>query len=145
MTKRSLLLAALTVALLVPAVSLADDGNGNAGTPSAAAKGGRAAMMVERLGNRLDRRFQAFSSRCLVSNPPERCAKVANRFVHRLEKLQERLRAVEARIKTKCSAANPPERCANAGRVTQAIDDLLAKLASDEAAITQAFANAGNA
>ena len=94
---------------------------------------------------RLDRRFQAFSSRCLVANAPEKCAKVADRFVKRLDGCRARLRKVEERIKAKCGAANPPARCSNASQVTPAIDELLAKIASDETAIKAAFPNAGSA
>jgi hypothetical protein len=146
MTKRVLLLTALALALVVPAVSLADDGSSSGGAPpAAAAPGNRAGRIVQRLGNRLERRFQVFSSHCLVASPAERCAKVAGHLAKRLERLQERLRKVEARIKAKCAEAKPPARCANADTVTAAIDDLLAKLASDEAAVTKAFPSTGSA
>ena len=52
---------------------------------------------------------------------------------------------MESAIKTKCSAANAPPRCSKASQATQAIDELLAKLASDESAIKAAFPSAGSA
>jgi hypothetical protein len=98
MTKRALLLVALTAALVVPAVSLADKGEG---TPPTTAASARRVAPLERLANRLDRRFRAFSSRCLVQNAPEKCAKVADRLVERLDKLQSLLRKGEEQIKAK--------------------------------------------
>lgn len=143
MTKRVLLLVAMTVALVVPAVSLADDGGGNA--PTTGAKDGHHGAPLERLANRLDKRFQAFSSHCLVPNAPEKCARVADHMVKRLDKLQGFLRKLEDKIKTKCGAANPPAKCSNSSQVIQKIDDLLGKIASEEAAIKAAFRNAGSA
>ena len=143
MTKRALLLVALTAALVVPAVSLADDGGGSA--PTTAARGDDRAAPLERLSNRLDRRFKAFSAHCLVQNAPEQCAKVADHLVKRLDKLQSLLRKVEEKIKAKCGAANPPARCSSSSQVIQRIDDLLGKIASEEAAIKAAFPNAGSA
>ncbi len=144
MTKRVLLLGALAAALVIPAVSLADDGAGSTSAAAASAKGGRPAALLARVSNRLDKRFQAFSSRCLVANAPEQCGKAANRFVKRLDRLQGVLHKVQGKINEKCSAANPPARCSNASQVTQAIDALLAKIAGDEAAIKAAFPNAGS-
>ena len=54
------------------------------------------------------------------------------------------LQKLEAKIKETCSAASPPPRCANGGQVTQALDSLLAKIASDISAIKAAFPNAGS-
>jgi len=142
MTKRVLLLVALTATLVVPAVSLADDGGGSA--PTTARSGHRGALL-ERLSNGVDRRFQAFSSHCLVQNAPEKCAKVADHLVERLDKLQGLLRKVEEKIKAKCGAANPPARCSSSSQVIQRIDDLLGKIASEEAAIKGAFPSAGSA
>jgi hypothetical protein len=142
MIKRVLVLGAVAAALAVPAVSLADDGGGS--TSTAAAKGGHAAAVLDRVSKRVDRRFQVFSKHCLVANAPERCTKAANRLVRRLDRLQHVLNRVEDAIKTKCSAANPPARCADAAQVTGAIDALLAKIASDVAAIKAAFPNAGS-
>ena len=145
MTKRVLFLGALATALVIPAVSLADDGGGSTSAPAAGAKGGRAVALLERVSNRLDRRFQAFSSHCLVAKAPEKCGRAANHFVKRLDRLQGALHRVEGKIKEKCSAANPPARCSNASQVTQAIDALLERIATDETAIKAAFPNAGSA
>jgi hypothetical protein len=145
MTKRILLLGALAAALVIPAVSLADDGGGSTPAPTVGAKGGRAVALLERITNRLDKRFQMFSSHCLVANAPERCGKAANRFVTRLDRLQGVLHKVEDKIREKCTAANPPVRCSSASQVTQAIDTLLAKITSDETAIKDAFPSAGSA
>ena len=143
MTKRILLLVAMTVVLVVPAVSLADGGGGNA--PTAAGQDGHHRAPLERLANRLDKRFRAFSSHCLVQNAPEQCAKVADHLVKRLDKLQGGLHKLEDMIKAKCGAANPPAKCSNSSQVIQKIDDLLGKIASEEAAIKAAFPNAGSA
>ena len=143
MTKRILTLVALTVALVVPAVAFADDGGG--GAPSTAAKGGHHGAPLERLADRLDKRFQAFSSHCLVPNAPEKCAKVADHMVNRLDKLQGLLRKAEDKIKAKCGAANPPAKCSSSSQVIQKIDDLLGKIASEEAAIKAKFPDAGGA
>lgn len=145
MTKRVFLLGALAAALMIPAASLADDGGGSTSAPAAGAKGERAVALLERVSNRLDKRYRAFSSRCLVANAPEKCGKAANRFVKRLDRAQRVLHKVEDKIKEKCGAANPPARCANANQVTQAIDALLGKITSDETAIKAAFPNAGSA
>jgi hypothetical protein len=144
MTKRAFLLGVLAVAFVVPAVSLADDGGGSNPAPATGATHPRAGAVLERISNRLDRRFQAFSSHCLVANAPERCSKAADRFVKRLDKLQSVLSRVKDRIKTTCDAANPPARCSNADQVTQKIDALLGKASSDEAAIKAAFPSAGS-
>lgn len=136
MTKRVLMLAAVTAALVVPAVALADDGGG---TPAAGAKGAHAGAVLDRVAKRLDKRFQAFSSRCLVATPPANCAKAAKRFVRRLDLAQRVLHRTEDAVKAKCAAANPPARCADAGALIQKIDDLLAKIAGDESAIKAAF------
>jgi hypothetical protein len=141
MIKRVLVLGAVTAALVVPAVSLADDGGGN--SPATAAKGGHAAAVLDRISKRVDRRFAVFSKHCLVANAPDRCTKTANRLVRRLDRLQHGLNRVESTIKDKCGAANPPARCAQAAQVTGAIDALLGKIASDVAAIKAAFPNAG--
>jgi len=147
MIKRVLVLGAVAAALVVPAVSLADDGGGGGNAPATATgtKGEHAARLLERLSNRLDRRFEAFSKHCLVPNAPDRCSRAANRFVRRLDRLQRVLNRVEGKIKEKCGAANPPARCVNAPRVTGAIDALLGKIASDVAAIKAAFPHAGTA
>ena len=147
MITRVLVLGAVAAALVVPAVSLADDGGGGGNAPATATgtKGEHAARLLERLSNRLDRRFEAFSKHCLVPNAPERCSRAANRFVRRLDRLQRVLNRVEGKIKEKCGAANPPARCVNAPRVTAAIDALLGKIASDVAAIKAAFPHAGTA
>jgi hypothetical protein len=144
MTKRTLLLVVLTAALMVPAVAIAADGGG--GNPAAAtgAKGARAGKVLDRVSARLDKRFQAFSSRCLVADPPKKCARAAKRFVRRLERAQRVLHKAEDTIKTKCAAPNPPARCSSAGEVTQKIDVLLGKIASDESAIKAAFPQAGS-
>jgi hypothetical protein len=148
MTKRALVLAVLVAALAVPAVSLADPGNGqgkgNGPASTAGAKMGRNGAVLEVLSRRLDKRFQAFSSRCLVANAPEKCAKVANHFVRRLDKLATLLKRAEAKIKEKCGAANPPARCSSASAAIGRIDALLAKIASQTAAIKAAFPNAGS-
>lgn len=143
MTRRVLLLVALTAVLAVPTVALADGG----GNPAAGASGARAgkARVVDRFAARLDRRFHTFSGRCLVANPPEKCTKAARRLVKQLDVLQRVLHKAEDTIKTKCAAASPPARCSSAGDVTQKIDDLLAKIASDEAAIKAAFPNTASA
>ena len=112
--------------LVVPAVSLADDGGGSTPATAEAKGGGHAAALLERLSNRLDRRFERFSKHCLVQNAPDRCSRAANRFVRRLDRLQRILNRVEGKIKEKCGAANPPARCVNAPKVTGAIDALLA-------------------
>ena len=141
MIKRVLVLGAVAAALTVPAVSLADDGGS---TPTAAAKGGNAAAVLDRVSKRVDRRFEAFSKHCLVANAPARCTLAANRLVRRFDRWQRILGRVEGAIKTKCSAANPPARCANAAQVSGAIDALLGKIASDVAAIKAAFPSAGS-
>ena len=145
MTRRVLLLVALAAALAVPAVALAGDGGGGNPAPAAGVKGARALPVLGRISTRLDKRFQLFSSHCLVANAPDSCAKVARHLVKRLDRLQRGLTKAEATIKAKCAAANPPARCANAGPVTQKIDELLQKIATDEAAIKAAFPNAGSA
>ncbi len=142
MIKRVLVLGAVTAALAVPAVSLADDGGES--SPTTAAKGGHVAAVLDRISKRVDRRFAAFSTHCLVANAPERCTKAADRFIRRLDRLQRVLTRVESTIKDKCGAANPPARCANAAQVTSAIDALLGKIASDVAAIKASFPNAGS-
>ena len=141
MIKRVMVLAAVTTALVVPAVAVADHGGGSA--PTTAARSGHGAAVLERISTRVDRRFAAFSTHCLVSNAPERCTRVANRLVRRLDRLQHRLTRVEGTIKNTCGAANPPARCANVAQVTGAIDALLGRIASDVAAIKAAFPNAG--
>ena len=143
MTRRVLLLVAMTMALVVPAVSLADDGGGN--PPTTAGQDGHHRASLERLANRLDKRFQAFSSHCLVQNAPEQCAKVADHMVKRLGKLGGVLQKFEDKIKAKCGAANPPAKCSNSSQLIQKIDDLLGKIASEEAKIKAAFPNAGSA
>jgi len=145
MIKRVLVLGAVAAALVVPAVSLADDGGESTPATAEAKGGGHAAALLERLSNRLDRRFERFSKHCLVQNAPDRCSRAANRFVRRLDRLQRILNRVEGKIKEKCGAANPPARCVNAPKVTGAIDSLLGKIASDVAAIRAAFPHAGTA
>ena len=145
MIKRVLVLGAVAAALVVPAVSLADDGGGSTPATAEAKGGGHAAALLERLSNRLDRRFERFSKHCLVQNAPDRCSRAANRFVRRLDRLQRILNRVEGTIKENCGAANPPARCVNAPKVTGAIDSLLGKIASDVAAIRAAFPHAGTA
>ena len=142
MTRRLLTLIVLVAALVVPAASLADDG-GNGSAAAAGARTGHGGALLDRVSQRLDKRFQAFSSHCLVQNAPEKCAKVANRFVHRLGKLQAVLVKVEGKIKERCAAANPPDKCSKSGEAIGRIDALLAKIASDSAAIKVAFPNAG--
>jgi len=148
MTKRALVLAALVAALTVPAVSLADPGNGkgngNGPASTAGALIGRNGAVLEVLSKRLDKRFQAFSSRCLVANAPEKCAKAASHYVRGLQKLSTWLQKVEAKIKEKCGVANPPARCSSAAAAVGRIDALLAKIASQTAAIKAAFPNAGS-
>jgi len=140
MIRRVVVLGAVAAAL-VPAVAAADDGGGS--TPTTAGKGGHAAAVLDRISKRVDRRFATFSKHCLVANAPDRCTRAANRLVRRLDRLQHLLNRVETRIKDKCATANPPAPCANATQVTGGIDALLAKLASDVAAIKAAFPNAG--
>jgi hypothetical protein len=137
-----LVLLAIVAVLALPAVSLADSGGSGSSTSAPGAGGGRVTAVLERVSTRLDRRFQAFSSHCLVQSPPARCSAVAHRFVGRMDKLQGALTRLEEKIKTKCAEPNPPARCANAAQVTAAIDSLVARLEKDEAAIKAAFPNA---
>ena len=140
--KRLLVLATVVAALAVPAVGLADDGGGSAS--GTAARQSLGVRIVKRLERQLDRRFQVFSKHCLVQNAPDRCATAADRFATGLGRSQTALQKLEAKIKETCSAASPPPRCANGGQVTQALDSLLAKIASDISAIKAAFPNAGS-
>jgi hypothetical protein len=151
MTKRLLVLAVLAAALAVPAVALADgggQGQGHSkGTGPASANGalvGRNGAVLEVLSRRLDRQFQAFSTRCLVASPSEKCAKVANHYVRRLQRLSTWLQKMEAKIKEKCSAPNPPARCSSSADATARIDALVAKIATETAAIKAKFPNAGS-
>jgi hypothetical protein len=151
MTKRLLVLAALVAALAVPAVSLADPGHGNGtgnGKGPASANGalvGRNGAVLDVLSRRLDRQFQAFSTRCLGANPSDKCAKFANHYVRRLQKLSTWLQKMEAKIKEKCSAPNPPARCSSSTDAIARIDALVAKIATETAAIKAKFPNAGSA
>jgi hypothetical protein len=144
MTRRLIVLAALVAALAVPAISFADEGGGTTTTPSATHDGSKLSAALDRASARLDKRFAAFSAKCLVANAPKRCAKVANRAVQRMDRAQVVLTKIESKINTKCGAASPPALCANAGTVTGKIDALRSKLQSDEAAIKAAFPNAGS-
>jgi len=143
MTRRLIVLAALAAALAVPAISLADDGSGSGASPAATHDGSKLSAALDRASARLDKKFAAFSSRCLVASAPKSCARLANRAVRRMNLGQLVLKRLENGIKAKCGAANPPTACANVGPITGKIDALLAKLQSDEAAIKAAFPNAG--
>lgn len=143
-SKRLLVLATLVAALAVPVAALADNGGGSAPTTAAGARPVRAVRVIDRLGRRLDRRFQVFSKHCLVQNAPERCTTAADRFATRLGKAQTHLQKLEAKLKETCGAANPPKRCTNLAQVTEAIDGLLARISSDVSAIKASFPNAGS-
>ena len=145
MTRRLLTLIVLAAALIVPGASLADDG-GNGSAPAAGARAGHlgGGALLDRISQRLDKRFQAFSSHCRVANPSEKCAKTADRFFRRLNKLQSTLVTVEGKIKEKCAAANPRARCLRSGEVIARIDTLLGTIGSDTAAIKAAFPSAGS-
>lgn len=143
MTRRVLTLTAVVAALAVPTISWADGGSGGS-APIASHDGSRLAAHLDRFAERLDRRFKAFSSRCLVANAPKRCAVVADRAVRRMDKAQAVLSKIEGKLKAKCAEANPPALCANLGTITGKIDALLATLASDEAAIKAAYPTAGS-
>jgi hypothetical protein len=149
MTKRALVLAVLIAALAVPAMSLADPGNGNGNgkgpASTAGALVGRNGAVLDVLSRRLDRQFQAFSNRCLVASPPEKCAKAASHYVRRLQRLSTWLQKMEAKIKEKCGAANPPARCSKSADAIARIDALVAKIATETASIKAKFPNAGNA
>lgn len=143
MSKRILILAVVVAALAVPAISLADDG----GSGSAAAPvhdGSRLSARLDKITARVNARFGKFSSRCLVTNAPKNCERVANRAVRRMDRAQVFLTKVEAKIKTKCAEASPPAACAKASEITGKIDSLLSTLKSDEAAIKAKYPNAGN-
>ena len=157
MTKRPIVLAALVAALAVPAVSLADPGRGNgggngngngSGNGPASANGalvGRNGAVLAVLSRRLDRKFQAFTTRCLGANPSDKCAKVADHYVRWLQKESSWLQKMEAKIKEKCSASNPPARCSNSAAAIGRIDALVAKIATETAAIKAKFPKAGSA
>jgi len=149
MTKRVFVLAVLVAALAVPAVALADGGGngkgkGNGPASTAGALVGRNGAVLDVLSRRLDRQFQAFSTHCLVANPSERCAKVANHYVRRLQRLSTWLQKMEAKIKAKCSVANPPARCSSSADAIARIDALVAKIATETSAIKAKFPNAGS-
>jgi len=140
MTRRLIVLAAVAAALAVPAISFADSGNGS--TPTATPDGSRISAALDRASERLDKRFAAFSAKCLVQNAPKGCARAARRGVREIRFAEAVLTRLEKGIKTKCGGANPPTLCANAGTITGKIDALLSKLQSDESAIVAAFPNA---
>jgi len=145
MTKRLIVLAALAATLAAPAVSFAD-GGGSTTTPTAAHDGSKLSAALDRASARLDKRFAAFSAKCLVQNAPKGCERAARRGVRRIKLAEAVLTRLENAIKTKCGGANPPGLCANAGTITGKIDALLSKLQSDASAIVAAFPNAaGNA
>lgn len=141
MTRRILVLAVFALALAVPAISWADDGNGGS-APAAAHDGSRVLARLDRASARLDARFQHFSSRCLVTNAPKGCEHAASRFVHRLDRATQVLSTLEGKIKQKCSATSPPAACAHQSDVVAKIDALLSKIASDEAAIKAQYPSA---
>lgn len=149
MTKRVLVLAVLVAALAVPAVALAHgggngQGKGNGPASTNGALVGRQGAVLDVLSRRLDRQFQAFSTRCLVASPSEKCAKVANHYIRRLQRLSTWLQKMESKIKEKCSAANPPARCSSSADAIARIDALVAKIATETAAIKAKFPNAGS-
>ncbi len=147
MTRRTLALVAVLAALVVPAVSLADDGGGTTSTPTSApaALGGHRVRLLARLERRLDRRFAAFSAKCLVQNAPERCATAADRLATRLERLQGALQKVKTRIGDRCSSASAPPRCSRSSELLARIDDLLGRIADDLSAIHASYPGAGSA
>ena len=141
MIKRVLVLAALAAALASrPCPWPTTAAAARLRRPTAAKAGGLAGLGRLRLGAELDRRFQVFSGRCLVASRA-RAVRQGGRSPRQAagSAAEGVCTGWRARSPTKCSAASPPARCSKAGQVTQAIDALLAKVASDEAAIKAAF------
>ena len=139
MSKRILILAAIVAALVVPAISWADDG----GSGSPVRDGSELSARLDKISARVNERFAKFSSRCLVADAQKQCERVANRAVRRMDKAQSFLAKVEAKIKMTCAAASLPAACTRAGEITGKIDALLSTLKSDEAAIKAKYPNAG--
>jgi hypothetical protein len=140
MTRRLIVLVALAAMLAVPAVSFADGGSTT--TPTSAHDGSKLSAALDRASARLDKRFAAFSAKCLVQNAPTGCARAARRGIRRITLAKAVLTRLENAIETKCGGSNPPGLCANAGTITGKIDALLSKLQSDASALVAAFPKA---
>ena len=123
MLKRFLPLLAV-LALVGPAAAVAD----GPAKPSGEKDPGARLATIEQ---RIDARFHAFATHCLVDKAPTQCVHIATRFVQRLGKVQGRIDHIESRINEKCSQPTPPARCAHAADLISRLDALRTLVSRD--------------